>query len=83
MSKFYVVWQGRKTGIFRSWGETEQLVKGFSGARFKSFKSESLARRAFEEGADAWYGAVQPEDSQQGARDIFAPLATRSRQDLN
>ncbi len=41
--KFYAVARGRKTGIFRSWPEAERQVKGFAGARFKSFKTEQEA----------------------------------------
>nr|WP_319492261.1 ribonuclease HI [uncultured Desulfobacter sp.] len=43
--KFYAVARGRKTGIFTSWPEAERQVKGFAGARFKSFstKQEALA----------------------------------------
>ena len=33
--KFYVVWKGRKTGVFTSWAECEKQVKGFVGAEFK------------------------------------------------
>ncbi|WP_321492112.1 ribonuclease HI [uncultured Desulfobacter sp.] len=41
--KFYAVARGRKTGIFKSWPEAERQVKGFAGARFKSFKTEQEA----------------------------------------
>ncbi|MGD9825271.1 ribonuclease HI [Desulfobacter sp.] len=41
--KFYAVARGRKTGIFTSWPEAERQVKGFAGARFKSFKTEPEA----------------------------------------
>lgn len=41
--KFYAVAKGRKTGIFTSWPEAERQVKGFAGARFKSFKTEQDA----------------------------------------
>jgi len=39
MSKktFYVVWKGRKTGIFDSWQDCEAAVKGFPNAEFLSF----------------------------------------------
>jgi len=33
----YAVKNGRKTGVFRSWSETEPLIKGFAGAKFKKF----------------------------------------------
>jgi ribonuclease HI len=36
-SKFYAVAAGRTTGIFTDWSTAEKQVKGFAGARFKSF----------------------------------------------
>lgn len=49
--KYYVVWKGRKTGIFTTWAECEVQVKGFTGARFKSFPSKEEAEKAFVTGA--------------------------------
>jgi ribonuclease HI len=46
--KFYVVWKGRKPGIYTSWAEAEAQVKGFAGAEFKSFDSLGAAQAAFE-----------------------------------
>ncbi|MCY7351665.1 MAG: ribonuclease H family protein [Cytophagaceae bacterium] len=48
--KFYVVWQGRQTGIFQRWDEAEMHVKDFPGARFKSFESLTEATEAYREG---------------------------------
>ena len=45
--KYYVVWKGRKTGVFASWVECEKQVKGFVGAQFKAFESETEADAAF------------------------------------
>ena len=45
--KFYVVWAGRKPGIYRTWAECKAQVDGFSGARYKSFESRIAASRAF------------------------------------
>lgn len=47
--KYYVVWQGRKPGIYDTWAECEAQVKGAAGARFKSFKTRMEAERAFED----------------------------------
>ena len=47
MAKFYVVWKGRKTGIFTTWEACEAQVKGFTGAEYKSFTSMEAAQRAF------------------------------------
>lgn len=45
--KFYVVWQGRNTGIFTDWDSCKQQVDKFPGARFKSFPSRSEAEVAY------------------------------------
>ena len=51
--KYYAVKKGRKTGVFESWGECEEQVKGFPGAEYQSFstKKECLAYLAGEEPA--------------------------------
>ena len=46
-AKFYVVWKGRKRGVFSSWEECAAQVQGFSGAQYKSFMSRSAAEQAF------------------------------------
>lgn len=48
--KFYVVWRGRRPGIYTSWTEAEQQVKGVAGARFKSFPSRGEAEAALQSG---------------------------------
>ena len=47
-AKFYVVWKGRKTGIFSSWDECKDQISGFEGAQYKSYKTFSEAEIAFE-----------------------------------
>lgn len=37
MGKVYAVRKGKKIGIFNTWRQCEEVVKGFSGAEFKSF----------------------------------------------
>lgn len=48
--KYYVVWTGRKTGIFETWAECEAQTKGYQGARFKSFTTLEEATQAFKGG---------------------------------
>ena len=43
-NKFYAVRVGIKPGIYTSWGEIEPLVKGYTGAQFKSFKTREEAQ---------------------------------------
>ena len=45
--KFYVVWQGRKTGIFNDWATCKQQIEKFSGAKYKSFPTLDEAKAAF------------------------------------
>ena len=40
---YYAVRNGREVGVFRTWSECENSVKGFSGAIFKKFKDEQSA----------------------------------------
>jgi ribonuclease HI len=54
--KFYVVWAGRKTGVFTEWATTQLQVDKFPGARFKSFASRAEAERAFQAGRPASVG---------------------------
>jgi ribonuclease HI len=44
--KLYVVWKGRKTGIFSNWVQCAEAVTGFSGAEFLSFTTLAEARTA-------------------------------------
>lgn len=46
---YYVVKIGRKPGIYTTWTEAEKYVTGYSGAKYKSFKT--LAE------AESWLGA--------------------------
>ena len=54
--KYYVVWKGRKTGIFTSWAECEKQVKGFVAAEYKSFGSLEEAEVAFQSKYEAYKG---------------------------
>ncbi|MBB6450676.1 ribonuclease HI [Geomicrobium halophilum] len=49
-NKFYVVWKGRKPGVYRTWAECQQQVSGYKGARFKSFKTKEEAEQAYNSG---------------------------------
>ncbi len=48
--KFYVVWQGRETGIFTDWDTCKKQVDAFAGAKYKSFKTREEAEAAFNGG---------------------------------
>ncbi|WP_059105796.1 ribonuclease H [Shouchella shacheensis] len=58
--KFYVVWKGRKTGIFSTWAECEAQVKGFPGAAFKSFATKGEAEAALKGGKTRTRTSTKP-----------------------
>lgn len=41
--KIYAVFQGHQPGLFTSWDEAAEQVKGFKGAKYKSFPNQSEA----------------------------------------
>lgn len=43
--KYYGVAVGRETGVFALWSDVEPLVKGFKGAKYKSFPTKDMAER--------------------------------------
>lgn len=45
--KYYVVWKGRKPGIFTDWNTCKNQVDRFAGARYKSFPTLEEAEAAF------------------------------------
>ena len=45
--KYYVVWEGRRKGVFEDWDECRRSTEGFAGARYKSFDSKPAAESAF------------------------------------
>jgi len=51
VKKYYVVWQGRETGIFTDWNSCKQQIDKFAGARYKSFKTLAEAEAAFSGGS--------------------------------
>ncbi len=44
--KFYVVWEGVTPGIYTSWTECQLQIKGYDGAKYKSFDTREEAEHA-------------------------------------
>ena len=44
--KYYVVWQGKKPGIYTDWDECKEQVAGVKGAQYKGFDSMAEAEAA-------------------------------------
>jgi len=47
-TKYYVIWVGHKTGIVDNWEECNRRIKGYKGAKFKSYKNLEDAKKAYE-----------------------------------
>jgi ribonuclease HI len=45
-NKFFVVWEGKEPGIYRSWDECKRQIHGYGGAIYKGFDTEAEAREA-------------------------------------
>ncbi len=45
--KFYVVWVGKKPGIYRTWEECREQVENHKGAIYKAFETLAQAEKAF------------------------------------
>lgn len=48
--KYYVVWVGRHPGVYDNWDDCLEQVKGFEGAKYKSFPSAAQAAQAYRNG---------------------------------
>ena len=46
-NKFYVVWIGRKPGIYSDWDHCREQVDGVEGAKYKGFATLELAEAAY------------------------------------
>lgn len=69
MVKYYAVAIGKETGLFTSWSQVEPLVKGFPGAKHKSFSSMALAQEYLDQHVTSSY--VDPKDNNES--DLISP----------
>ena len=45
-NKFFVVWDGKEPGIYKSWEECKRQIHGYAGAKYKGFETEVEAKEA-------------------------------------
>jgi ribonuclease HI len=70
--KYYVVWRGRETGVFSSWAECSEQIKGYPGAEYKSFDSLEKAKRAFEGDSEDFVGQGNNKNGATGFKNEFS-----------
>lgn len=67
-NKFYVVWKGKRPGIYESWADCKAQTAGYKGAQYKAFLTFSEAKKAFNSSYLAYKGKskgkpeLSPED---------------------
>ncbi|BEH00130.1 ribonuclease H family protein [Bacteroides sedimenti] len=54
--KYYVVWDGVTPGIYTSWNDCQIQIKGYEGAKYKSFESKEEAEQAYSSSPYAYIG---------------------------
>jgi ribonuclease HI len=54
--KYYVVWVGRRTGVFESWEECNEQIVRFPNAQYKSFKTKKSAEQALNSSSKDYIG---------------------------
>ena len=54
--KYYVVWTGRKKGVFSSWEDCKKQIDGFEGAQYKAFFDKTEAQLAYNKNFHAYKG---------------------------
>lgn len=54
--KYYVVWKGKKPGVYSSWAVCKHQIDGFEGAQYKSFASIDDAEEAFSKNYEDYKG---------------------------
>ena len=67
--KFYVVWRGRKPGVYDSWDDCKQQVEGFGEAAYKAYATLEDAEEAFwrgKEGAQPAQAVAGQDDKKGG-----------------
>lgn len=62
-NNYYVVWVGKKTGIFTNWSEVQPLVTGHPGSKFKGFVSKTEAEAAYASAAPQQSRAEKPKSA--------------------
>lgn len=70
--KYYVVWEGKKPGIYKTWAECQTQVNGYNEAKYKSYDSREQAEAAFKEGWKKHWG----KGKESGADKIAAKKST-------
>lgn len=73
-SKYYVVWSGRKPGIYLTWADCSLQVNGYDKARYKAYDTQAEAEKAFAEGPPK--GSSVKNEGQTKITGVYGPKPT-------
>lgn len=59
-SKYYVVWKGKKPGIYSTWEDCQAQINNYKGAVYKSYTSMSEAKQAYTSTPNTMSAAIEP-----------------------
>lgn len=59
--KYYVVWAGKKTGVFDTWEKCRKQIAQYPNALYKSFETNELAQIAFKGNPYDFIGKTTPQ----------------------
>ena len=60
-AKFYVVWKGKRPGIYENWDDCKAQITGQKGAQYKSFSSFEEAKKAYNSNYEFYKGKKKGE----------------------
>jgi ribonuclease HI len=72
-NNFYVVWQGRQTGIADSWETCKRWIEGFPGAKYKGFALLEEAKKALKSGYTHYYNQKPTIIVAKNSEELFRP----------
>lgn len=73
--KFYVVWEGATPGIYDNWTDCQLQIKGYDGAKFKSFETIEEAQKALASSPYAYIGKASTSHKTKKAETGVLPVA--------
>lgn len=59
-NKFYVVWKGKRPGIYEFWRDCKAQIEGVKGAQYKAFPTFAEAKKAFNSSYELYKGKRKP-----------------------
>lgn len=73
--KFYVVWEGSIPGIYDTWTDCQLQIKGYNGAKYKSFDTLEEAQKAISSSPYSYIGKASASQKTKKTETDILPAA--------